>query len=479
MNIIDTLIIIFFLVSLVVYGLYQGKKNQTTKDFFLGGKNLPWVVAMFSIVATETSVLTFISIPGKAYRGEWFFLQLALGYILGRILVSIFLLPQYFRNEVTSIYQVLGSRFGPNIQKTASIVFLITRVLADGVRFLATAVIVQVITGWSLLAAVIVIGVVTGIYTLSGGIRTIMWIDSLQFILYLGAGLISVGFIIFQFHEPAFSILKDIFDKGKFQIIQLGWDIQKPYMFVNSLIGGMLLSFASHGADHMMVQRVLSTRNLSAARKAMIGSGIFVFFQFVIFLFVGSLLYALFQNVDLTQVDIAFLNDDKLALKKDREFPLFIVQYLPVGLKGLLLAGVLSAAMSTLSSSINSLASSTIIDWSWKGRSLRGARFISLFWTIVLISIALIFDESDKAIVDMGLEIASFTYGGLLGMFILSRSKRPFHSLSLILGLVFSIVIVILLREFGIAWTWFISFSVITNIAVTYSVDLIFFRHNA
>ena len=167
MNAIDISIIIFFLVSMVVYGLYQGKKNQTTKDFFLGGKNLPWVVAMFSIVATETSVLTFISIPGKAFRGEWFFLQLALGYILGRILVSIFLLPQYFRYEVTSIYQVLGARFGPEIQKTASLVFLITRVLADGVRFLATAVIVQVITGWSLPAAVMVIGVVTGIYTLS------------------------------------------------------------------------------------------------------------------------------------------------------------------------------------------------------------------------------------------------------------------------------------------------------------------------
>ena len=368
MNAIDISIIIFFLVSMVVYGLYQGKKNQTTKDFFLGGKNLPWVVAMFSIVATETSVLTFISIPGKAFRGEWFFLQLALGYILGRILVSIFLLPQYFRYEVTSIYQVLGARFGPEIQKTASLVFLITRVLADGVRFLATAVIVQVITGWSLPAAVMVIGVVTGIYTLSGGIRTIMWIDSFQFILYLGTGLISVGFILFQFNEPAFSIVKDIFDEGKFQIIQFGWDIQKPYMFFNSLIGGMLLSFASHGADHMMVQRVLSTRNLSAARKAMIGSGIFVFFQFLIFLFVGSLLFALFQNLDITQIDISFLNDEKIGLKKDREFPLFIVQYLPVGLKGLLLAGVLSAAMSTLSSSINSLASSTIMDWFWKGR---------------------------------------------------------------------------------------------------------------
>ena len=185
MHWIDQSVIIFFLLSFSIYGIWQAKNNQTSKDYFLAGKNLPWPVAMFSIVATETSVLTFISVPGLAYRGDWFFLQLAFGYMIGRILVSVFLLPQYFEAGVVSIYEVIGFRFGELFQKIASLIFLITRVLADGVRFLATAVIVQVITGWPLFMAVLVIGAVTLICTLSGGIKTVIWIDSIQFLLYL------------------------------------------------------------------------------------------------------------------------------------------------------------------------------------------------------------------------------------------------------------------------------------------------------
>ena len=147
---IDISIIILFISGLIGFGWFQSRLNSSTQDYFLGGKNLPWIVAMFSIVATETSVLTFISIPGIAYRGDWLFLQLAFGYILGRVLVSMFLLPQYFNSDVTSIYEVLGNKFGTEIQKVASGIFLITRILADGIRFLATAVIVQVITGWTL-----------------------------------------------------------------------------------------------------------------------------------------------------------------------------------------------------------------------------------------------------------------------------------------------------------------------------------------
>ena len=157
-----------------MYGLLQGRKNHSSIDYFLGNKTTPWWVAMFSIVATETSVLTFISVPGLAYRGDWFFLQLGMGYILGRILVSIFLIPQYFKSGVMSIYEVIGEKFGTMVQKVASLTFLITRIFADGIRFLATAVIVQVVTGWSIELSVLIIGIVTVVYTLSGGIKTIL-----------------------------------------------------------------------------------------------------------------------------------------------------------------------------------------------------------------------------------------------------------------------------------------------------------------
>ena len=228
-------------------------------------------------------------------------------------------------------------------------------------------------------------------------------------------------------------------------------------MFPSALFGGILLSFASHGADYMMVQRVLGCRNLKSAQKAMIGSGFFVFLQFSVFLLAGTLIYTLYGGID---------------LQKDREFSTFIVENLPVGVKGILLAGVLSAAMSTLSSSINSLASSTVTDW-LKTSSLKRSQFISLLWAIVLIGIALLFDETDNAIVVVGLKIASYTYGGLLGLFILSRIKIDFHPTALIVGLLSSLAIVFGLQSLGLAWTWFIGISTLTNIAVVFVVNKI------
>ena len=460
MHWIDLTIIFIFLAGFSLYGIWQSRFNESSEDYFLGGRNLPWPVAMLSIVATETSVLTFISIPGLAYRGDWFFLQLAIGYILGRILVSLILLPQYFNSGVTSIYEIIGQKFGPDLQKVASGIFLITRILADGVRFLATAVVVQVITGWTLPMAVIMIGVVTLIYTLYGGIRTVVWVDSIQFILYLFGGFASIIIVLNLLDQSLFEAISTLLGEGKLSVFNWQGDlIKEPYYFITAIVGGVLLSFSSHGVDYMMVQRVLGTKNLSAARKAMVGSGIFVFLQFTVFLMAGSLIYLLMGGVE---------------MERDREFTSFIVNYLPIGLKGVLLAGVLSAAMSTLSSSINSLASSTVTDWLGGGQTIKKSQWVSLIWGVILIAIALLFDESDSAIVIVGLQIASFTYGGLLGLFLLSRMKRSFRSESLIVGLVASFGIVFYLNQIGIAWTWFIGVAVVVNFTVTHIVNLVF-----
>jgi Na+/proline symporter len=460
MHWIDLTIIFIFLAGFSLYGIWQSRFNESSEDYFLGGRNLPWPIAMLSIVATETSVLTFISIPGLAYRGDWFFLQLAIGYILGRILVSLILLPQYFNSGVTSIYEIIGQKFGSDLQKVASGVFLITRILADGVRFLATAVVVQVITGWTLPMAVIMIGVVTLIYTLYGGIRTVVWLDSIQFILYLFGGFASIIIVLNLLDQSLFEAISTLSGEGKLSVFNWQGDlIKEPYYFITAIVGGVLLSFSSHGVDYMMVQRVLGTKNLSAARKAMVGSGIFVFLQFSVFLMAGSLIYLLMGGVE---------------MERDREFTSFIVNYLPIGLKGVLLAGVLSAAMSTLSSSINSLASSTVTDWLGGGQTIKKSQWVSLIWGVILIAIALLFDESDSAIVIVGLQIASFTYGGLLGLFLLSRMKRSFRSESLIVGLVASFGIVFYLNQIGIAWTWFIGVAVVVNFTVTHIVNLVF-----
>ncbi len=446
------------------FGLWQSRLNKTTEDYFLAGKTIPWIVAMGSIVATETSVLTFVSIPGLAYHDNWFFLQLAFGFILGRILVSFILLPSFFEKGVQSIYEIIGDRFGSGMQKTASGVFLFTRVLADGVRFLATAVIVQAITGWSIPTAVLIIGLVTLSYTLLGGIRTIVWLDTFQFFLYLSGAVISIVFILNTMDIGFGRMISDLASSGKMTILR--WGEGNPMMnawaFPSAFIGGTLLSFASHGSDYMMVQRVLGCRSLRDARKAMIGSGLFVFFQFSLFLLVGSMLFQYLEGME---------------LKKDREFAYFITTHLPVGLKGILLAGVLSAAMSTLSSSINALASSTMNDW-LKNKSLTLAKQVSLGWAAVLVGMAVLFDESDTALVELGLQVASFTYGGLLGLFLLSRCKTNFHYLSPIIGLVGSLGIVLYLKTTGIGWTWFIGFAVITNLVLAFLSHFIIEKMN-
>jgi SSS family solute:Na+ symporter len=459
---IDLAIIILFLTGNTLFGLWHGKSNKSSKDYFIGNHKLPWIVSMLSIVASETSVLTFVSVPGLAYRGDWTFLQLAMGYIVGRVLVSLILLPMYFKHGVSSIYEIIGIRYGQGMQKVAAMVFLVTRTLGDAIRFLAAGVVVQVVTGWSLPLAVIIIGVVTLLYTLSGGIKAVVWLESFQFSLYLLGGILSIIFLFQQINLGVPEIVASLGNAGKLNIINTDSHIlTNPLTFISAFIGGVLLSLSSHGVDYMMVQRVLGCKDLRSARKAMIGSGFFVFVQFSIFLLVGSLI-SLFMH--------------GAPMEKDREFAFFIVHHLPAGLKGLLIAGVLSAAMSTHSSAINALASSTVNDILGGKASLSRSRVISFLWAILLIIIALMFDTGNKAIVMIGLEIASFTYGGLLGLFLLSKSKRNFHSASLATGLIASMGIVFVLKFLGLAWTWYISVSVVVNILVTTGIDLILFN---
>jgi len=298
-----------------------------------------------------------------------------------------------------------------------------------------------------------IIGIVTLLYTITGGLKTVVWLDSIQFGLYLLGGIITVAFILLHLETSPQETFAALADAGKLAVLNTGGNILfNPMTFGSAFTGGIFLSLASHGIDYMMVQRVLGCSDLGSARKALIGSGFFVFFQFMIFLLAGSLMYLFMEGA---------------VTEKDREFASFIVNYLPSGLKGLLLAGILSAAMSTIASSINSLAASTVTDLLGGRVSLNLSKLISAGWAVVLIGIALIFDESDKAIIMVGLEIASFTYGGLLGLFLLSKTTQKYHPASLALGLLASMGIVFVLKLYGIAWTWYILVSVSVNIMIT------------
>ena len=455
----DIAIIIIFLVATMAYGVYSSRDNRSTEAYFLANRQLPWWAVMLSVVATETSVLTFISVPGIAYRGNWFFLQLALGYIIGRIVVSYVLLPLYYAKGITSIYEFVGQRFGSLVQKATSGVFLITRILADGVRFFATAMLVSTLLPLNMVQAVLLIGFVTLVYTLSGGIKAVVWMDTLQFILYLGAGLVSLIIINGLITGGIAAGLDQLGDAGKLAVLNFSstdlLSISAPYGFVAALLGGAFLSFASHGVDYMMVQRLLSTKSITAARRALIGSGIFVALQFSLFMLIGGLLWIVF---------------DGQTLPVDQEYPRFIGSYIPVGLKGILLAGVLAAAMSTLSSSINSLAASTVKDWLPGDVSIRISRSLAFFWGLVLMIVALSFTSKDSPVVILGLEIASYTYGGLLGLFLMGRTNRDYPPAALIASLLMAAAAVLWLKSIGVAWTWYIIVALVANLLTAEAV---------
>ena len=469
----DLIIIIIFFLFFIGIGFYFNQSNLNSKDYYTASGSIPWPVAMFSIVATETSVLTFISIPSLSYRSDWWFLQLAIGYIIGRVLVSAFLLPKYFSNNIVSIYEVIGNYFGRPVQKLSSIIFLVTRLFADGIRFLATAIIFNILTGWGIVPSVFLIGVITLIYSYLGGIRSILWIDSIQFFVYLFGGIISIYYI--SLNLPSGAILKTFGNSINTIFHFEGSILRDSNLLINGIIGGTFLSFASHGADYMMVQRSLSCSNLSAARKAMIGSGIFVFIQFSIFLLLGSLLteYFKMQNFESLGVSLDYV-DSNWNVLKDREFPLFINYFLDPGIRGILLVGVLSAAMSTISSSINSLSSSTLRDLLNVKDDIKLSKTISIFWAFALIFIASFFDESNNLLLITGLRIASFTYGILLSLFLLSLLKIKPKDIYIIFGSICGIISVFIMQSNDISWTWFILVSTFVTMTISISLSLIF-----
>jgi SSS family transporter len=453
MTSLDLAVMAAYFVAVLGVGAYFARQTGDAGDYFLGRHQLPWWTVMLSIVATETSALTVISIPGIGARGDMTFLQIAFGYLVGRAVVAWWLLPGYFDGEQETAYARLEARFGSRTRRLASAVFMVIRALGDSVRVFATAIPLSIVTGWSMVTSVVVIAAVTVAYTWAGGIRAVVWIDVMQLVLYTVGGVATV--------VVAASIVGSLGDAvgaanaaGKLRMIDWSLSFTAPYTFVAGLVGGALLSAASHGTDHLIVQRILATRNLSAARKALVGSGILVIGQFALFLLVGVMLWA--------------AGADDPSRTSDELYPYFIVNQLPSGLAGLVVAGVLAAAMSTVSSSLNSLASATTHDFIGPLRGERDprrlliiGRWATLAWALVLVGGALSF-QSDQPVVELALSIASITYGGLLGTYILGGASKRFEQRDVMAAILVStaIMIVVVLFPPGpiarLAWPWYV-----------------------
>ncbi len=427
----DYAVIAIYLVAVLGIGAWIGGRQTSRTDYFLGSRSLPWWAVCFSIVATETSTLTVIGVPAVAYAGTMTFLQLTLGYLIGRIAVSVIMLPRYVSGEFVTAYAFLGERFGRRTQAVASVTFLCTRLLADGVRLFATAIPIKLIAdasgiALSYLEITLAIGLFTIVYTIIGGIKAVIWIDVIQMGVYLGGAFVALLVLLQEVPADWFA---RAMEAGKLQVLNLEpgrpfaiWATE-PYAFVTAVVGGAIFSMASHGSDQLIVQRLLACRSLEDSRKALIGSGLVVMVQFTLFLLVGVLLWVYYGGATTAELGLA---------RADEIFPRFIIEGLPPGVSGLILAGIVAAAMSTLSSSLNALASSSMMDLyeRFSGQrldnvqALRMARFFTLLWGIIFVGFAGLFEDRTDPVVELGLAVASFTYGGMLGLFALGLLQR-------------------------------------------------------
>jgi SSS family transporter len=437
----DIVVLVAYLVGVTVFGIWLGGRQKDARDYFLGDRGIPWWAVCFSVVATEKSALTFISLPATAYQSDLWMLQLTIGYLIGRILVAAILLPGYFRGELTTAYALLEKRFGGATRRFTSVIFLVTRAFADSVRIFATAIPIKLITGLPYWQAIAITGLVTVLYTYYGGLRAVVWVDVIQMFLYIFGGAAALYVLLKTVPGGWDGIVAAAAPAEKLRVFHGSGGFGETRWWLTGLVGGAFLSMASHGVDHIIVQRLLAAPSLRDARKALITSGLIIIGQFALFLVVGVGLYAFYQAR-------AFGTPDEI-------FPTFIVEGLPPGITGLVIAGILAAAMSTVAGSLNSLASATTLDLyaplSGRGDDqehlMRAGKAFTLVWALILVGGAILFQFAQQGtpVVVIALQIASFTYGGLLGGFLLGVLNRRARQKDAILAMSVAIVAMALL----------------------------------
>jgi SSS family transporter len=438
----DAVVLVVYLAGTTALGLYVGRKQRDAKDYFVADRAIPWWAVMFSIVASETSALTFISTPGLSYGnapgfGDLGFLQIVAGYIIGRFVVAAVLLPRYFAGNLVTAYALLETRFGLATRRFTSIVFMVTRALADSVRVFATAIPVALIISPSVSnkayvmpIAVLMLGLLTVLYTYKGGMKAVVWTELVQAGIYLSGGAAAVLILGHLVQGGWSEIWSTAAAAGKTRAVDFYPGLDRPHTIWAGLIGGAFLAMASHGTDQLIVQRLMSSRSLRDAQRAIIGSGFVVFAQFFLFLLIGLGLWAFYHGQRFPATD--------------QIFPTFILEHMPTGLVGLIVAAIVAATMSTHSGAINSLAGATTHDIYLPltkrapddAQTLKMGRLFALGWGIVLTLGALLFPQDTKTpVVIVALGIASFTYGGLLGGFFLGIFWRRAIERDAIIGM--------------------------------------------
>jgi SSS family solute:Na+ symporter len=463
-------VIAVYLVAITLFGSWFARFQKTTADYFLAARSAPWWAVSFTIVATETSTLSFIGVPAQAFAGNMTFLQLALGYVIGRVLVSALFIPAYFRGELVTSYQLLHQRFGSPVRTMASGIFLVTRSLADGIRLFATALVIAVVTGVPVSWSVVVLGAAMITYTVRGGAAAVIWTDVVQMFVYLvGAGV--VFWALFERIPGGWAeVVATAEAAGKFTVVNLSTDPLAIYTLWAGIVGGIALTLATHGTDQFLVQRLLSARSQRDAQIGLISSGLLVFAQFALFLVIGAMLYTYYQHAPLPALG-----------RGDEILPRFVVNTLSGGAAGFIVAAIVAAA---LSPSLNAMAAATVNDFyrayvrpdATERELLRVAKRATVGWGTVQIAVAHVAQWMDRSVLDAGLAVLSLATGPVLGAFLVGVLSTRVGGRAMLIGMATGIVVLACVWWFGLtAWTWyaFIGASVTAGVALAIPGDRI------
>jgi solute:Na+ symporter, SSS family len=465
----DLAIIALYLVGITLFGLRFRKRHRSLRDYFLAGREIPWWAIALSIVAAETSTLTIISIPGLAYDTNFAFLQVVIGYLVGRIVISFVLLPHYFRGNLFTAYELIERRFGRGLRSLTAGLFLLTRGAAEGVRVYAVSIVVSIALGTGEVASIAIITVLTLIYTFEGGLAAVIWTDVVQTVIYVGGTLVGLWTILGLVPGGWPAIHAAAASAGKLQMFNFTPSLWIPYTFWAGVIGGTFFTVASHGTDQLIVQRLLAARNQKQSVTALLTSGVAILFQFALFLLVGVMLWAYYR------VPSANFS------RPDRIYPTFIVTRMPHGISGLLIAAILAAAMSNLSAALNALSSSSIMDFylllrpqTTEDERMRRARVSTVLWALVLFALAVLSLHKAGRVVEVGLQIASVAYGALLGVFLLGVLTRKADQRGAAVGMIVGFAVELYLwLGTRVPWTWWVLVGTTVTFVLGYCISLL------
>lgn len=493
MQTLDLIIIFGYLIGITLFGIFYSGKQETTQDYFVGSRNVPWWAIAASIVATETSTITFISVPGIAFakNGNFEFLQLVFGYMLGRVVISVLFIPLYFKGELFTVYQLLGERFGEKVKMLASALFVIMRNIADGIRLLLTAIVLAAVyTAFVpdanpqtiIILSIILLGVVMIVFTFFGGMEAVIWVEVVQLGIYIGGAIAAAVVILNQVDGGMARVLELGSEFNKFQLFDFSLNFTKTYTFWGGLIGGCFLTMSTHGTDQYLVQRYLCTDKPSSASFALLSSGAVVLGQFIGFLFIGVLLFAYYQPFNAPEYQNVGAVGSTLPATfpfagGDQVFPDFITKHMPSGLSGLVVAAIFAAA---LSSSLNSIAATAINDLYKpfaKDKSdknlLRKASILTVIVGIVQIAVAIAVKDAGNSALSQALSIASLINGPVLGVFLVGTFVKKANQTCALIAMATSIALMLYVY-FGtkIAFPWYAVIGSLTTLLVAFIVSL-------